>query len=173
MGKSRRKIADVDTVLSQQQITATADLGIGIWETDQHLSDDPATDLYVRYQDVCSDVLQLKNSFESMLPPDRRKSLRMYRPKLGKQKANIPVPPVAARYTLIVREVSSKTFESELWTWVESEDLDGLYRVGSMTVEKAAPQVRAWSAYFGDIVSQWVETRILPDTPGHWEVVGD
>jgi transcriptional regulator with XRE-family HTH domain len=140
-------------------------------DTTEWTLEDPATELFFRYQDVRSDVLQLKSSFEAGLSRTRTKNLRVYQPKLRGEGANVLIPPVASRYTLIINEVGVKSFVEELWTWVESEDIDGLFKVGGVTVEKAAPQVRAWRSYFGEIVSEWMKNEALPEKPRHWEIM--
>jgi transcriptional regulator with XRE-family HTH domain len=124
------------------------------------------------YKDVWQSTKKHYDTLYSKLPARKRdKQLGLFVPRVRSQLANWLVPPFAHRYTLIVQSSETSQFEHSLYTWVESEKIDGLYRVGTFSNVAVRPQVEAWQAYYGSPMRMWMKSKQLSDSAGFWKRV--
>ncbi len=101
----------------------------------------------------------------------REERLGLYIPTLSGHPANILIPPGSNRYTVIVQQTAPQSPPSRsLHVWVESERLEGLYRVGTFAHQDIYhPQLLAWQAYFGAVIEGWIRNEgVLPDSVPPW-----
>jgi transcriptional regulator with XRE-family HTH domain len=128
-------------------------------------------DLLKYYCDTWNQVLAHYKDLRSDLIPAKRKNIILYAPKPPLRGANILVPPSNIRYTLVTQTVGQADFQSTLYSWVETESVDGLYRVGTFSLQKAASQIPAWQGYFGKVISHWKATYRLISGDKYWKSV--
>jgi hypothetical protein len=135
---------------------------------------DPADDDFERlrhfYKDVWYAVEARLKKLSMGLPPERRDRIKLYRPKL-KGKANVLFPPVGnSRFTEVIELTSENLLAKTLYSWVESEQGEAFYRIGSIAAgEIYASQLAVWDSYFGQITKPWAQSQSLPDTATKWE----
>jgi hypothetical protein len=122
------------------------------------------------YKDVWYAVEEHFKQLSMDLPPEKRERIKLYRPKL-KGKANILFPPVGnSRFTEVLQFISEAQLARTLYSWVETEQGDGFYRIGSFASgDIHASQLEIWESYFGLVTKTWTRTQSLPDTATNWE----
>jgi transcriptional regulator with XRE-family HTH domain len=123
------------------------------------------------YKDVWYAVEQHFRQLSMDLPPEKRERIKLYRPKL-KGKANVLFPPVGnSRFTEVLQFTSETQLARTLYSWVETEQGDGFYRIGSFASgDIHASQLAVWDSYFGFVTKTWTRAQSLPaDTATNWE----
>jgi hypothetical protein len=136
---------------------------------DQSITGEGAEDLYDIYKEIWRSVRSHYEDLFAKCPSAKRETnLALYRPDLCGNKANVLIPPASSRYTLIVQYSSPDQYTKTLYIWVESQEIEGLYRVGTFSVQEAQPQLVAWQAYFGGAVRHWMANLSLPGSVAPW-----
>jgi transcriptional regulator with XRE-family HTH domain len=124
-------------------------------------------DLLEAYRSVWTTVRSHhENLYSQSRAPQRDKQLALFIPDV--LRANVFLPPSASRYTLVINLSGDGTYEKSLHIWVESETVEGLFRVGTFSIQDAQPQLIAWQAYFGAVVEYWTKFLSLPDSAPPW-----
>lgn len=132
-----------------------------------------ATDLKQHYGSVWTSVrTHYEILFSNCSAPAREQHLALYVPLLSDRPANVLIPPGSSRYTLVVQQSAPPSLPSRtLFVWVESERLEGLYRVGTFALQDIYhPQLLAWQAYFGSVIDAWIRGNgVLPGSVEPWK----
>lgn len=128
----------------------------------------PISDLYDAYRAVWQGVRARHEEILLSLSAEARGLGQHALYSIAEEKPNILVPPSKTRYTLVIKQHPNGSYEKTLHIWVESESVEGLFRVGSFSDEPAQPQLIAWQAYFSPIIERWLNDGRLPESCGTW-----
>ena len=140
------------------------------YPSDVESASEPMSDLLRVYEEVWKQVLNHYRDLRSALAPGQRKHIMLYAP-VERTNTNFLVPPSNTRYTLVTESIGEAEYRSTLYSWVEAENVDGLYRVGTFSIQQAAPQITAWQAYFGKVLVHWKRCLTLPAGDEYWKAV--
>jgi transcriptional regulator with XRE-family HTH domain len=121
------------------------------------------------YESTWQQVRTNFDKFRDELRPTHKRRIMLYGPPRFKEGANLLVPPSNNRYTLVTEMIGEGEFRSTLYSWLETEGVDGLFRVGTFSIQSAAAQIPVWQAYFGDILVHWKLHHSLPSTGKYWQ----
>lgn len=124
-----------------------------------HVYEDVYMHAWGRYKSLCEGI-----------QPDKRGQLAFYEPNLD-PKMSVPMylPPYASRITLVVQVMEDGSITQNLYSWIETEEVDAFFRLGTFADINVEQQFLAWQAYFGTPLEDWKLTQEFHDEEnGFW-----
>lgn len=126
-------------------------------KTLSHIYEDVYLHAWGRYELLCDGIPENSRDQVAFYEPDIEGSVPIY------------IPPFAHRLTLVVQEMDDK-YTSTLYSWIETEELEAFYRLGTFTTVNFEQQYLAWQAYFGKPLADWKKKqKFHDDDNGFWK----
>lgn len=95
--------------------------------------------------------------------------IALYLPRQELMKGSgVLIPPIFRQFSLTIDE-SDSGITKTLLEWTPSTDKDLATPLLGTGVHSLDEQIEAWEAFFGDVITQWLETSELVASDGYWE----